>query len=666
MERISRFLKSERHFFLLKGYAGTGKTSIVPEILRIAADYDVKLMAPTGRAAKVLSEKTHVQATTLHRGIYRLSSIVVKTDEAQPSKSDTISTAKLKFYFPLDLTLGMKSRLIIVDESSMVPSCTMRDEVFAFGSGSLLRDLELYRAITPGSKIIFIGDPAQLPPVGDSKSPALDILSFPAGDAEEFVLTDVVRQDAGSAILLESMKIRELLSSKLRCDFKFDERPGELETVAPDEALKQFVSGYSAGESVVFIAYSNKKVTEYNVCARKLLYGSDSSEVVNGERLMVIQNNYSHVGVELMNGDFAIVEEVISPCESRQITLREKGASGVKEYKIELRFYRVKLLLDSGKELETMMFASLLTDDYVMMPSLVNRALYVDFVIRHNKLEPGTDVFNEELVHDEYYTAVKVKYGYAVTGHKSQGGEWDTVYVDFNGRDRLDTSTLRWNYTVLTRARKRIYMIGAPRVDKFSRLEIKPIVKVNGYPKMYEVNLTRPMSLVEKRQDVESRLAGTEFVVNEIRSLPYREIYLIHCPSGDYRFDTVYNKSLIFNPFTSVSKGPDVDEVLDLLNSSCRGKISVDYMPSSDGMLSVYELVKSACESGEVTIVDVTEFPEAYKVVYCLETDGKSYLDVFLNSKGFVTSLIPHSTFGQNDLKLKNILDEIDGYAKSK
>ena len=209
-------------------------------------------------------------------------------------------------------------------------------------------------------------------------------------------------------------------------------------------------------------------------------------------------------------------------------------------------------------------------------------------------------------------------------------------------------------------------MIGAPRVDKFSRLEIKPIVKVNGYPKMYEANLTRPMSLVEKRQDVESRLAGTEFVVNEIKSLPYREIYLIHCPSGDYRFDTVYNKSLIFNPFTSVSKGPDVDVVLDLLNSSCRGKISVDYMPSSDGMLSVYELVKSACESGEVTIVDVTEFPEAYKVVYCLETDGKSYLDVFLNSKGFVTSLIPHSTFGQNDLKLKNILDEIDGYAKSK
>lgn len=133
LERISEFLKSDKRFFLLKGYAGTGKTSIVPEILNAAVGYEVKLMAPTGRAAKVLAEKAHAPATTIHRGIYRLSSIEVKMDDDISSKSEAICTAKLKFYFPLDLDAGMKPRLIIVDEASMVQSCTMRDEVFAFG-----------------------------------------------------------------------------------------------------------------------------------------------------------------------------------------------------------------------------------------------------------------------------------------------------------------------------------------------------------------------------------------------------------------------------------------------------------------------------------------------------------------------------------------------------
>ena len=244
-----------------------------------------------------------------------------------------------------------------------------------------------------------------------------------------------------------------------------------------------------------------------------------------------------------------------------------------------------------------------------------------------------------------------MKYGYAVTGHKSQGGEWGTVFVDFDGRRGLDTSTLRWDYTVITRARTRLYMIGTPRKNKFSQLEIKSVIKVNGYPKMSEKILNRPMTLAEKREDVENRLAGTEFTINEVKSKPYREIYLIHCPGGDYSFDAIYNKSQIFRPFTSVSNGPEIDMVLE------------QYSPSTE-MLPVYELVQSACESVNVTIVNVQEYAEAYKVVYCLETDGKSYLDVFINSKGIVTSVIPHSTSGQ--LKLMTLLNKIEEYAKSK
>ena len=221
LERIVKFLNSDVNYFLLKGFAGTGKTSIVPEIIKYSSNFEVELMAPTGRAAKVLSEKSHVEASTIHRGIYKLSDVSVEMDNDKEPKIDALKTAEMRFVFDLKSEPTTKPRLIIVDESSMVQSRRMLDELYVFGSGSILRDLERYRSSVPGSKIIFIGDPAQLPPVGESKSPALEIDSFHRGEVEEFELTEVVRQDSDSIILSESMRIRQMMNMERMIDFFF-------------------------------------------------------------------------------------------------------------------------------------------------------------------------------------------------------------------------------------------------------------------------------------------------------------------------------------------------------------------------------------------------------------------------------------------------------------
>ena len=667
LERIVKFLNSDVNYFLLKGFAGTGKTSIVPEIIKYSSNFEVELMAPTGRAAKVLSEKSHVEASTIHRGIYKLSDVSVEMDNDKEPKIDALKTAEMRFVFDLKSEPTTKPRLIIVDESSMVQSRRMLDELYVFGSGSILRDLERYRSSVPGSKIIFIGDPAQLPPVGESKSPALEIDSFHRGEVEEFELTEVVRQDSDSIILSESMRIRQMMNMERMIDFSFREKPGELEKIDSLKALNEYVIGYKGGVSEMIITYSNRVALNYNINARKLIYGHGAASIVCNERLMVIQNNYNQAGIDLMNGDFVIVEDVVRPVESRNIPLSIKNdVSGVKEYNVELRFCRAKLLLDDGRKCESMLLLSLLTEGNPMMPYLINRAMYVDFRIRHRNLKPGSEEFRNALKHDEYYTALKVKYGYAITGHKSQGGEWDIVYVDFDGRQGLDLSTLRWDYTVVTRAKKKLYMIGSPSLNMFSRLDIKPISKSGGFPKMLESVSDTSMSVEDKRRDVDSRLSGTEFSVKDVKSTQYRDIYYIHCPGGDYRFDTMYNKNMEFKPFTTNAKGPDVEMVMNLLNSSRTGLLLEEYLPTSEAMSAIYEMIKTACDGCGVIIVRVKEYLKEYKIVYCLETVGKAYLDVFINSKGFVSNIVPHSTLGRNDVKLLSVLDNIEDYARSK
>ena len=268
LDSIKGFLNSNASVFILKGYAGTGKTTMISHIIKEVAKYDKMpiLMAPTGRAARVLCSKTQEEANTIHRCIYELDTIETQED------SDDI-----RYIFPLkDAEDTAQDRICIVDESSMIGTREVHNELFEFGTGSLLNDLLTFVAPHRGGKVIFVGDPMQLPPIGDNVSNALDEHFFMSNKIKVMVaeLTDVIRQGEGSAILSNAMKVRALLESAQRNNLVFDRKEGEVIDIAGFNIPRQLLDLYpkpEIGQSVI-ITFSNRQARDYNYAVREILY----------------------------------------------------------------------------------------------------------------------------------------------------------------------------------------------------------------------------------------------------------------------------------------------------------------------------------------------------------------------------------------------------------
>lgn len=232
LQAIESFLDDDKSIFILKGYAGTGKTTLITPILSIAhrLGKTCQLMAPTGRAAKILADKTKHPASTIHKAIYELSHIeAVEGDEREESK--------VEFRFPLRQmndsrrpgpAVAPDSSVLIIDESSMVGSRKSTGDLFMFGSGILLDDVLRFARHDEGGKIIFVGDPAQLPPVGDPDSFALDVhyITDKGYSVDSYELTEVIRQESDSTILSNSIKLRTLIQSNIRTELVLDRKKG--------------------------------------------------------------------------------------------------------------------------------------------------------------------------------------------------------------------------------------------------------------------------------------------------------------------------------------------------------------------------------------------------------------------------------------------------------
>ena len=296
LDDIKTFLDSDVSVFILKGYAGTGKTTMIRTIIEEIKNREKRpiLMAPTGRAARVLESKNSWEANTIHRCIYELDTIETKEG------SDDI-----RFIFPLkNKEDEANDHICIVDESSMIGTREVQNELFEFGTGSLLNDLLTYVAPNRGGKIIFVGDPMQLPPVGDNVSNALDEKYFESIGLKAMVseLTDVVRQGAGSAILSNAMKVRALIESQQKNNLVFDRQENEVIDMEGYKMPEHLLSLYpkpEIGHSVI-ITFSNRQARDYNYAVRELLY-PNQKQIVVGDILQVVSNNYK---LDVMNGDF--------------------------------------------------------------------------------------------------------------------------------------------------------------------------------------------------------------------------------------------------------------------------------------------------------------------------------------------------------------------------
>lgn len=477
--KIRDFLSGDENVFILQGYAGSGKTTLLKGLV----DYfhslyrKCQLMAPTGRAAKVINQKTGFEATTIHKGIYSFDEL--EEIEANEEESTDVS---FRYYYKLQNNMSFHDYIYIVDEASMVSDIQSQGEFFRFGSGFLLKDLiEYSHTLFPNSssKIIFIGDPAQLPPIGMTFSPALqkkyleEKYSLRVCEAE---IREVKRQNADNGILVSAAKIRKCLTSGFFNDF--DLRGNGRDIFNPE--FKNFLETYkSQHEKKIIISYKNKTALDLNQTIRRDKYGDDLT-IQSGDIIIVGGNNYL-MGV--MNGEFGVVASVENVAITREVRFYRKN--GVAD-SVLLTWRRIELMMPGengqGKTVRGYMIENYLNGDNYLKPE-EQQALYVDFKIRHPKLKPKTEEFREAIKSDLWFNCILLKYGYAVTCHKAQGGEWDTALVfwdkgvkeDFNfysaahnRSGKTNPEFYRWAYTAITRASGKLFCINPPYFNSFS------------------------------------------------------------------------------------------------------------------------------------------------------------------------------------------------------
>lgn len=470
--RLQAFLGSpSAGIFLLKGYAGTGKTTLIRGVAAAlsAAHAPFRLLAPTGRAARVIRQRTGFEASTIHRTIYKLDA--VRTELPVGDRASDLA----RFVFELAANTGEAGTVYVVDEASMVSDTFQASESLRFGSGRLLSDLIAYvrpqdRAF--GAKLVFVGDPAQLPPVGSSFSPALDadylgkITGLEVGECE---LTTVVRQETAGAILANASALREGLRHRVFGGLDIRPGPDVLEIAVGDVPGTCLTDGTVPDPETVIIAHSNERVRDYNRTIRQRLFpGGNILET--GDRLLVVANSYL-LGAPIYNGDMAEVMAVdpqaYSPAKQVFVNAGRDDRGNVRNVFVPLTFRKVALKLGAGtpdeRVIETFVIENLLHSPEGDLTPLETKALFVDFRNRMSCLRPGTAEFKAALATDPWFNALRVKHGYAMTCHKAQGGEWRRAIVDFRcSFNCFSSDYFRWAYTALTRARETLFALYPP------------------------------------------------------------------------------------------------------------------------------------------------------------------------------------------------------------
>lgn len=478
LEMLHDFLVSDERVFILQGYAGSGKTTLLKGFVEYLQSLEKKyqLMAPTGRAAKVINQKTGFESTTIHKGVYSF-------EELQEIKQgEDENDVSFLYQYKIRNNPEVHDSVLIVDEASMVSDILSQGEFFRFGSGHLLRDLMTYGRIqeaTTTSKIIFIGDPAQLPPIGMNFSPALDpnyLRENYKVSVLQAEMKEVKRQDANNGILISATKIRQCLTSGYFNDFDLRENGRDIF----NPAYQDYLETYKAQQDQkIIICYKNKTALDLNQAIRREKFGDDLP--IQASDTVIIGGNNYRLGI--MNGEFAIVSEANPTVESREVSFYiEKG----KTKTVRLTWRGISLVLpdenNQPKTINGFILENYLYGDNYLKPE-EQRALYVDFKNRHPKLKKGTEEFKEAIINDKYFNCILLKYGYAVTCHKAQGGEWSNAFVfwdrgtqanfnfyesEHNRSGKTNSEFYRWAYTAVTRASKKLFCINPPYFSSFS------------------------------------------------------------------------------------------------------------------------------------------------------------------------------------------------------
>ncbi|WP_353159210.1 AAA family ATPase [Myroides odoratus] len=443
LQKIAEFITADQQdeLFVLKGYAGTGKTtllSVVVNQLRSIHKYAV-MLAPTGRAAKVISSYAQRPAFTIHKYIYY----------PKPLKNG----GGMRYTMRQN---KHKNTIFIVDEASMIGDGSAGDSSM-YPHGSLLDDLIYYVYTGQNCKLILIGDVAQLPPINMTVSPALDTdqLSFHYNMPIQYIeLDEVMRQEEDSGILYNATELRMLLDSHFMDTFQFN-LYGFKDIIRLTDSYDiqdAIFSSYSnAGpEETMFIVRSNKRANAYNQQIRMRILDRES-EVSAGDLLMVVKNNYywlkdSTVTDFLANGDIIEILQIYKTVEL---------------YGFRFASVRIRMIdYDQMAPFDTVILLDTLTSESPALTYEESNRLYQEVLLDYED-EISKYKKNQKVKENEYFNALQVKFSYAVTCHKSQGGQWDTVFIEQPYLpEGINQDYVRWLYTAITRAKSKLYLIG--------------------------------------------------------------------------------------------------------------------------------------------------------------------------------------------------------------
>jgi ATP-dependent exoDNAse (exonuclease V) alpha subunit len=425
--------------FVLKGYAGTGKTTVISTIVSNLAEIGKKyvLLAPTGRAAKVIANYSQKPAFTIHKKIYfpkKLSGGGVGFS-LQPNKH--------------------KNTIFIVDEASMISDSNAESKMYQ--NGSLLDDLISYIYSGTDCKMLLLGDTAQLPPVNLDISPALDTEMLALQyhkEVRSIEFDEVMRQEETSGILANATELRDLLKDDFVTDFQFNVKGFRDIVRLTDgydiqDAINSSYSNYSI-EDTAFIVRSNKRANQYNQQIRTRILDKES-ELSTGDFLMVVKNNYfwlkeTDEAQFIANGDIIEVLEIFGIIE----------LYGFKFAKVKIR------MVDYPRQIpfETVLLLDTITSESPSLTFEESNRLYQE-VMKDYEDERAAYRRLQKVKENEFFNALQVKFSYAITCHKSQGGQWNTVFVEQPYLpDGVDRDYIRWLYTAITRAKDKLYLIG--------------------------------------------------------------------------------------------------------------------------------------------------------------------------------------------------------------
>ena len=689
LSRIGHFLKSEERIFILQGYAGSGKTTLLKGIVSYlqSVQKPCDLMAPTGRAAKILRDKTG-QGKTIHSSIYNLKEL-----ESINADSEEVSDHTVKYLFPIDLS-NKNERILIVDEASMVSSKKSQHELFDFGTNILLDDLLTYCFSTnKNNKIIFVGDPAQLAPVGDNNSWALDLEYFKSlgysGQMAE--LTEVKRQES-NLILDNATAIRKVFSSNSRNELKLEFDDKTYIALDDVDVIDKYVELYpnpEIGDGVI-ISYSNAQCYHYNYGIRQALY-PNQKDILPGDLILINNNNYHSYSTELYNGDIAKVVDTSKVIKTLTAPVWVKNGGKEERQLISLDFRKVTIRVPQyDGEIECYIIETLLNSIDRDLTMDMTKALYINFVMRFNeeqeqreksgfkKHKVGSEEFKMALRKDPFYNALRVKYGYAITCHKAQGGEWDKVFVDYSGRVGLFNDALRWCYTASTRAINTLYAVNPPHFTNLSKLKFSEVVSVNRIPKealsLNQVNVS-PFHNAEHHKAkslkywvIKEKLENDIFEIQKVESLGYLERYtLMDTENRKFVIQANHKDSGHFIDTFKVLNASDTltEKRLEAhFNDSKAKEFHINYAPSLSHLQILYSIMRELCTKLDITITNIEEHVDKYFVIYYLQTDSIiSYIQFYFKENGNYSTAIPRVYQSNNDKKLNLLIEKLSNYA---